>query len=331
MNQRGSAYNCIGKAGDQTIFAKVLVGDHVPYWEPVSIPTGPRLTGSPLLRPSAEQIAIERRMGDILSVIAGPATVPRPLASSELHHVIVWDLVVGVDLDHRIMKDRWIRRRSSEPLMALERFGAWLALLHRHTPSLQSQVDLAEILRVLDAYAPQSGHPAYVADAARFLQLAIDYLGTNHVSVPRGLTHGDPSLRNVLWSAQEERTSIVDFEHAGTRPIVHDLVVTLSSLRAKLLNPLVRNATVLRWEQAFWRGYGPVPTSTRLLTEALAAAWSFYWFLPRILNHMRTQSRGKRAATVFYRRFFERRAAARALRVLNRSLESCWNESAKPD
>lgn len=309
-NRRRTAAHCFGKYEGKPFFAKVLLNKSYPLLAPIALPDHKLLRRLRIMQSGKEQIETEWTAGEQLSSISRAVVIPKGIARSR--NVIVWEYFPGAPLDSMV-KQSWTTGLSeTEGSQALTDAGSWLRGLHESCARGVGSVDLGEAVTVLLQYRrtlPRKLH-GHVDTALSFIEFATEFLNAKQVYVSRSLTHGDFSLPNLLWDAGSARLAVVDYEHAAERTVVHDLVVLLCNLRAKLLNPVIPASTIERLEASFWRGYGPVSRELAVLVNSLASAWVFYHFIPKISLDLQNQSWMKRVMLVAYEKFLQEKLAA---------------------
>lgn len=302
-NERGSAIHCLGKSPDSSFFAKILPLEQFPRCEPVTLPSEVLFNREQITRTAKEQIETEWHMANRLRKVKG-TTVPKTVARSFPFNTIILETVAGEPLDRLIRQSRWRDPKGDIGAAALHQTGAWLRTAHDLFFQRELTLDIGKLCTTLKRYAwkSPSRHFSCICTAATILESAKKELGRNTVALPVSLTHGDPSLPNILWDRDSGQVAVVDFEHANYRVILHDLVALVYSIRVKLLNPVIPSGVVSRWEEAFWKGYGPLPLEIKIMVDRLASAWIFYWFLPILSVRARRRGLIRYLAVTVYQR-----------------------------
>ncbi len=317
-NERGTAVHCRAEAEGTQLFAKILTSDRYPAWEPVTMPSPGMYANDEETRLASDQIEHEWSMGHRLSSMHAPITILRPLGRCLETRSIVWELADGLtarEILARAPLNRSMRTAGEE---ALECTGIWLRRLHDSHETGRRVLDLDDTCSSLRAVEPVSTHNArYLSRALELLETARGALAGMEITVPVSLTHGDLSLHNVIHDTDTGVTTLVDLEHVGVRPVLHDLVILSANTRGKMLNPLASYETARAWEESFWKGYGDTAPELRTAATALAGAWIFYWMLGR--------SPAQGAASRAYRSLLQGIYSRRALRRMRQEI-SCFSE-----
>jgi hypothetical protein len=311
FNKWGSTLQCAGMWGEREFFAKMIVQDPMPSLPPLMLPTDETMAAMGSLKAAGDQIELEYNATSEAGKFRGPAQVPTAIARSSAEKAIVWTMLRAVSVNDIVKRWQWKDLGGENVTVALFRAGRWLRGIHEASALSKQIVDIDVIERTIPEWVRRrQGNPGYGRMACRVVHGAILKLGgVTSVPVPVAFTHGDFSLPNLLWDRKRGELWIVDFEHSEYRPIAHDLVTIVSNLRVKLINPFIPRKFAVRWERAFWKGYGPIAQELSILVDALASAWLFYEFLPTL-----SERRGLgKALFSLYRRFMAKRMIDRRL------------------
>ncbi len=316
-NRRRSALHGWGSSSGKRFFAKILALDPFPLTTPLSVPKEKAIPRTQV-RSAKDQIETEWHVTNELRALMGPSCVPAPLGKSGTARTIVWEEVRGMRLDHLVSRSRWRDPQGNASAAALFQAGAWLRKVHDGFSRGSETLDIARLIEIIPDSVGRGGWRSsrYANVASKLLETAVAKAGgASRLRVPVALTHGDFSLPNLMWSEKENQLFVFDFEHAADRGILHDLVVLISNLRFKLLNPLIPPRVLESAEKAFWAGYGSVSREMSVFVDALACAWIFYCALPW-LSELRKR-RGWKAGikTWIYEAFFEDFLIARRMGV----------------
>ncbi len=309
---------CWGKAAGARLFAKVFLADPYPVparfatpWEELEGPANPQ-------RPVEEQVSAEWNMIHEMRSRVGTQNIPAPLGRSFEDRTLVVEEVSGQRMDS-FVNWRWPSRRKAHSVEeAMLQAGSWLRTLHESSFQGYETVDVSEALDALLALARRRG-----AELAPYAGLARQVLESTRrdlnprtaLRVPVALNHGDFSLPNLIWDDPKKRLWVIDFEHSGQRPIIHDLCTLIATLRYRLLMPITSPRVVRLLEEVFWKGYGPTAKEIRTLVNGLSCAWLFYHIFPRLSTlRARRGWRGGLKASL-YKSLFQRFMIARILRA----------------
>jgi hypothetical protein len=313
-NERRTAVHAWGSARGRDFFAKILVTDSFPRLAPIVLPTDAPHGERGDTCTAVEQIETERAASGRFAGLGGLA-VPALLGCAPRERAIVWRAVPGRTLDALLRRSRYAPEAGRDLAAGLQRAGLWVRRLHDTTRSGSTVVEIGALTTGLSRFGTTMPRErdAYTRIATEVVDSAVRAIGTAQLEVLRALTHGDLSPPNLLWNRSAAEGFVVDFEHSLERPVIHDLVLLLANLRAKLLNPLVPHRDVIRGEQAFWNGYGPIRSEEKVLVESLASAWVFYRFLPGLPTRASREGLSRRLLTAVYGILFERSRTARVL------------------
>ncbi len=320
----GSSLHCIGRANGKMFFAKLLLADEFPYLAPVLVPEASCSDYSDRMRSAKDQIRAEWVVASRLQQPNALVLMPRQLACSEINRTMIWQALSNSRPLAQIIKRAIGADRTGEiGISALWRVGAWLKDSQKAHEVEQTFLDLAHVRNILAQQ--RDVHVAlrpFYQFALQIVTQGIEALGRERILLPTTLSHGDLSLPNILWCEDTNQPAIVDFEHTAIRTVVHDPVVLVSNLRAKLFNPLIPCEVVWKWEEAFWSGYNP-QKELKIVIEVLASAWIYHWFLPRIADRTTKQPLLQWILRRFYEQLFERRLASTNMEMFLRRINMC--------
>ncbi len=303
-----SILHCRGSSAGRRFFAKIFLADPYPVGPRVDAPWEDTLPPSQQFRAVEEQIEAEWNMTNELRLVAGPGYIPAPLAKSKTAKTIVWEEVTGIRLDHLVARSRWTDPKGKASAAALFQAGAWLKRVHDASSHGNVTVEIVDVIEIMRGLVEREGlrSSRYALIALQLLETArMSIGGEGKLQVLVALNHGDFLLPNLMWDKKLSRVFVFDFEHSGYRGICHDLVSMIFSLRVRLLNPLVPKLVILSSEKSFWTGYGSIPREMSIFVNAMASAWIFYNYLPRLstLKKRRGWLAGVKAS--IYKAFFE--------------------------
>ncbi len=298
---------CWGSVRGRRFFAKLFLTQSYPVPPRFRAPWEEGQAGRMESRPVSEQIEIEWTTSLKMRELSNGMAVPVPLGQSREAKTIVWEEARGIRLDQLAARSLWTLGREEAGIEALFCAGQWLRRVHEASATGVETIDLRQVTRWLTRRFATEREEArkYIATAILIARGLIDRLGEERIQLPTAFAHGDFCLANLLWQ-NGGSLAVVDFELAGHRPALCDLFAIVSHLRAQMLNPLVPQRTIQRWESSFWKGYGELPAHQSLIVRSLALARIYYHHLPRLFT--RGQRRGRIAGfdAWLYRAFLER-------------------------
>lgn len=244
-------------------------------WTPPDL-LAPLITPGPMTVPVVDRIEWQRCVAAAaahdpgVEVESVTETTPRSIEVSE---------VPGVPLQ-RALASRRARRPASADA---ERLGRWLARLHRTEPGAPKPT--SEWLDLLDERLVSSPPPGRLEECAREV---FAHLKMTEPTLRVGLSHGDLSRSNVLWSAADRRWGVIDFEHGFRRPAAHDLAVLFANMIVSSFDPRTRPRVVFGLADALAEGYRSESGDPSSISAGwlAALAWTGDDFLPRARGSM---------------------------------------------
>lgn len=307
---------CFGHSLGTRFFAKVFLAD-VYRLEPRTLSGAKEVTFQDAqVRSVEDEINLEWNITNQLRALAGPATVPPPIAKSYSARTIVWEQVGGTRLDRFVAWSRLTDQKGSATRAAMFRAGAWLRKVHDAFPRGEEELDISSSLETIPNLAQGEVSSKYARIAVSLLERALVMAGgSGKLSVPAGLTHGDFCLPNLMWDAKLAQLFVFDFEHFDYGNICRDLAAIIFSLRGCLLNPLIPKSVVVASEESFWAGYGPIAKEMFVCIDALASSRIFCNLFPRLDTRKKRRGwlAGVTAST--YRAFLEDYVITRRLGI----------------
>jgi len=316
VKQSNPTVYCFGRSMGTRFFAKVFLAD-VYRLEPRTLSGGEEVTFQDAqVRSAEDQINLEWNITNQLRALAGPATVPPPIAKSYSARTIVWEQVGGTRLDHFVAWSRLTDQKGSATSAAMFRAGAWLRKVHDAFPRGDEELDISGLLETIANLAQGKSSSKYARIAVSLMERALVVAGgTGKLSAPAGLTHGDFCLPNLMWDAKLAQLVVFDFEHFDYGSICRDLAAIIFSLRGCLLNPLIPKSVVVSAEGSFWAGYGPMASEMFVCIDALASSRIFCTLFPRLDTRKKRRGwlAGITAST--YRAFLEDYVITRRLGI----------------
>jgi Ser/Thr protein kinase RdoA (MazF antagonist) len=213
------------------------------------------------------------------------------VASSKEYQVLIWETAPGTTLD-MLMSKAWRRKQDDASICAcIWQVGDWLRRLHKSSNGQLEVLDFSEFQESLSYHRKSLGPSlqSYLDIAERTFDQTMRKTGTSLFNIPIARIHGDMTPPNILWSSNQNRLHVVDFEHFDVDFVMRDLVAFLSTIRAKAFQPWFKVSQLRRWERSFWKGYGIASEELCVATDSLTTAWLFYWFLPRYRGEISEQ------------------------------------------
>ncbi len=323
-NPSGQFLKAWGHVHGQRIFAKIYLTNTFPSVPRFEMPWQDEVLRTESARPIEEHLKIEWNMFQVMRELAGHNGVSRRLGMSLPARTIVWEEAPGYGVDKLTDRTRLQDPKGRTLAPAFFKAGAWLARVHQASLQGHRSLELGEVRANILELVQKRGlmESPYGRTALWIADESLRAVGQDQVEIPFVLTHGDYCTANLLWDSDEQKLSVIDFEHCGYRLTCHDVISFLFALRVHLLNPWVPKEAIDTLEESFWWGYGTTPRPLYMFVNAIASAMVLYHYLPRVSTRRERRGWWAGLETSVYQAFFESKMVTERLGIP----EELWNE-----